>query len=176
MSTRTVAPRRSLIRRLLVVLVLASGGMLMASPAWAHGGPVDVEIRGDGGQGLTALATYHNDKHPVNDRGLDLTFTAVSSEGRTLGPERLVASNEGQGLYLSNTPLPAGHWTVTVTLAQPHQTYPGVPVDSRVLATPPARGGGGSNLALVLGLGGAVIVLGCAVTVGLILRRPRTAS
>jgi hypothetical protein len=176
LSTRTAAPRRSLIRRLLVVLVLASGGMLMASPAWAHGGPVDVEVHGDGGQGLTVVATYKNDRHPVDDRALDLSFTAASAEGRTLGPVKLVASREGRGVYVSGTPLPAGHWTVTVTLAQPHQTYPGVPVDSRVLATPPARSGGGSNLALVLGIGGAVIVLGGAVTVGLILRRPRTAS
>ena len=165
-----------MIRRWIIVLALAFGGMLMATPAWAHGGPVDVEVHGDGGQGLAVLATYNNDRHPVNDHALDLSFTAVSSEGRTLGPVKLVASGEGQGLYVSGTPLPAGRWTVTVTLAQPYRTYPGVPVDSRVLTTRPARADGGSNLVLFLGIVGGVVVLGCAVTLGLILRRARTAS
>jgi hypothetical protein len=164
------------IRRAIVVLALAFGAMLAATPAWAHGGPVDVEVHGDGGQGLNVRATYRNDKHPVSDHTLDLSVTAVSSDGTTMGPVRLVAANEGQGLYESGTPLPAGHWTVTVTVAQPYQVYPSVPVDSRVLATPQARAATVSNLALFLGIGGGVIVLGCAVAAWLVLRRPRTLS
>jgi hypothetical protein len=165
-----------MIRRVITVLALAFGAMLVAAPAWAHGGPVDVEVHGDGGQGLNVRAIYRNDKHPVNDHALDLSYTAVSPDGRTAGPVKLVASNEGQGLYESGTPLPAGHWTVTVTLAQPYQVYPSVPVDSRVLTTPPARVATASNLALFLGIGGGVIVLGTAMAVWLVLRRPRTAS
>lgn len=163
-----------MIRRVITVLVLAFGVMLVAAPAWAHGGPVDVEVHGDGGQGLTVRAVYRNDQHPVNDHALDLSFTAVSPEGRSAGPVRLVASNEGQGLYQSATPLPSGHWTVTVTLAQPYQVYPSVPVDARVLTTPTAPAAGVAHLALFLGVGGGVVVLGCAVALWLILRRPRT--
>jgi hypothetical protein len=159
-------------RRVITVLALAFGALLVAVPAWAHGGPVDVEVHGDGGQGLTVLATYRNDRHPVSDHALDLSFTAVSPDGRTAGPVKLVASNEGQGLYVSGTPLPAGHWTVTVTVAQPHQVYPSVAVDSRVLAAEPAHVARGSSLPLVLGIGGGVVVLGVAVAVWLVLRRP----
>ena len=165
-----------MIRRVITVLALAFGALLVAVPAWAHGGPVDVEVHGDGGQGLTVRATYRNDKHPVSDHALDLSFTAVSPDGRTAGPVRLVASNEGQGLYESGTPLPAGHWTVTVTVAQPYQVYPSVPVDSRVLTTPPARAASGSTLPLALGIGGGVVVLATAAAVWLVPRRPRTAS
>lgn len=161
-----------MIQRAIVVLALAFGAMLMATPAWAHGGPVDVEVHGDGGQGLNVRAVYRNDQHPVSDQALDLSFTAVSADGTTMGPLRLIAANEGQGLYLTSAPLPAGHWTVTVTLAAPYQVYPSVGVDARVLATPPARAAGGVNLALLIG--GGVLVLGLAVALGLLLRRPRT--
>jgi hypothetical protein len=163
-------------RRVITVLALAFGAMLVAAPAWAHGGPVDVEVHGDGGQGLNVRATYRADQHPVNDRALELTFTAVSSDGRTAGPVKLVPSNEGQGLYESDTPLPAGRWTVTVSLAQPQQVYPSVAVESRVRGTPPARTARGSKLPLALGIGGGVVVLATAVAVWLVLRRPRTAS
>jgi hypothetical protein len=164
------------IRRVFTVLALAFSAMLLAAPAWAHGGPVDVEVHGDGGQGLNVRATYRADQHPVNDRALDLSFTAVSSDGRTAGPVKLVAANEGQGLYQSDTPLPSGRWTVTVSLAQPHQVYPSVAVESRVLGNAPARAASGSKLPLALGIGGGVVVLGTAVAVWLVLRRPSTAS
>jgi hypothetical protein len=162
------------IRRAIVVLTLAFGVMLVAAPAWAHGGPVDLEVHGDGGQGLNVRATYRNDKHPVTDHALDLSFTAVNSTGTTVGPVRLIPSNEGQGLYRNHDPLPAGQWTVTVTLAQPYQVYPSVGIDSRVLGTPTTPAAGGVNPALLIG--GGVVVLGLAVALALLLRRPRAAS
>ncbi len=115
-----------------LLAVLATTGM-----ARAHGGPIALEVQGDGGQGVTATVTYQRDHHPVTEQ-VDMTFTAVSADGDTVGPVPMTASNEGRSFYVSTTPLPVGRWTVTVTATHPSPATKTVAVTAKVLPAPPA--------------------------------------
>jgi hypothetical protein len=121
-----------------VVYVLACvlATLAIASPAYAHGGPIKLDVHGDGGQGVNATVSYVNDGHPVTGQVV-LSYIAVAGDdGRTVGPVNMVASAEGQSFYVSSQPLPAGQWSVTVTATQPSAAKQTVNVTSAVLAKP----------------------------------------
>jgi hypothetical protein len=157
-----------------VLAVLATTGM-----ARAHGGPIALEVQGDGGQGVTAAVSYARDHHPVPVE-VDLAFTAVSEKGRTVGPIRMVASNEGQGFYISTKKLPVGTWTVTMTATTPSPATKTVAVDAAVLpppSAPTAAASGLPTMALVAGGVAAVAILAAAGFFGtVVLRRRRAAA
>jgi hypothetical protein len=166
-----------MIRRLLVVAAtLLAAALLGAAPAWAHGGPIQLDVRSDGGQGVTATVTYVKDGHAVPGE-VTMTYTAVSSsDGSVLGPLPLVASAEGQAFYQAKDQLPLGDWTVTVTATHPSTATKTITVTSAELPEPaaastPAPSGTSTVTLVVVPVAVAVVALGIAVY----LRRRRLA-
>lgn len=152
-----------------LLAVLATTGM-----ARAHGGPIAIEVAGDGGQGVTVAASYERDHHPVPVE-MDLAFTAVSADGHTLGPVKMRASDEGRGFYVSTKKLPVGKWTVTMTATFPSAATKTVSVDSAVLPPPaaPPASHGLSTMAVVAGSAAVVAVLAAVAFFGTVLVRRR---
>jgi hypothetical protein len=146
------------IRRAVYVLACVLATLAIAGPAYAHGGPIKLDVHGDGGQGVNATVSYVNDGHPVTGQ-VDLSFIAVAGDdGRTVGPVKMVASAEGQSFYVSSQPLPAGQWSVTVTATQPSAAKQTINVTAAALAKPapaPVSSGGSGLVVIVL----AVVVL-----------------
>jgi hypothetical protein len=155
-----------------VLAVLATTGM-----ARAHGGPIAVDVQGDGGQGVTAAASYVRDHHPVPVE-MDLKFTAVSAGGKTLGPITMKASDEGRGFYVSTKKLPVGKWTVTMTATFPSPATKTVSVSSAILppAPAPAAPRGLSAMAVVAGSAAVVAVLAAIAFFGVVLIRRRATA
>lgn len=165
-----------MIRRLVVVLAtLFTAVLLGAAPAWAHGGPIQLDVRSDGGQGVTATVTYVRDGHAVPGE-VRMTYTAVaSSDGDVIGPVQMRASAEGQAFYLAQDPLPKGDWTVTVTATHPSAATKTVTITSVDLppiaaTTAPPTPAGMSTVTMVA-IPVAVALVALAVTV--VLRRRR---
>ena len=160
-----------MIRRALLLAVALV--VLGATPAWAHGGPIAIDVRGDGGQGITATVVYARDGHSVTEQ-VDMTYTAVSATGRTVGPFRLTASAEGQSFYVSKDSLPLGDWTVTVTATHPSAASKTISVTSAELppvSTPPAPSGLSTTTLVAIPVAAAVLALAVAFA----LRRRRQA-
>lgn len=136
--------------------------LVVGAPAFAHGGPIKLEVQGDGGQGVTAVVTYQNDGHPVADAAV--SYTAAST-GRSFGPVRLVASNEGQSFYVSEQPLPVGAWTVTVTVTRPSAATKTVAVTSKAVPAAPAVAvtSNDSTLVILISIGAVLLVVAAAV-------------
>lgn len=147
-----------------------------AGPAWAHGGPIELEVQGDGGQGVTATVTYARDHHFVTEQ-VELSYTAVTADGRTVGPIPMVASDEGQSFYLSTTPLPVGKWTVTVTATHPSPATKTVAVTAAALPAtpPPAPAPNGTSTTVVL-VSTAAVIVGVALATAFALHRRRRTS
>lgn len=166
-----------MIRR--VTGVLVTGILLflgVSGTAWAHGGPIQLDVRGDGGQNITASVTYVRDGHAVREEVV-LTYTAVSTEGRTVGPAPMVASAEGQAFYQSRQPLPLGDWTVTVTAAHPSTATKTINVTSATLPDPTAAttsAPGGIPTAVLIAA--PIVIAAAGVAVALFLRRRRLAT
>ena len=103
-------------------IALAAGLLLavgMAAPATAHEGPIQLEFDQDGAGGITVLARYLEDGHPVTEI-IDPVATAIAADGTGIEPVRLVSAPEGQGVWVSPEPfLTPGFWTVTVTVTTP---------------------------------------------------------
>lgn len=166
-----------MIRRVLAAVAIGIMATLFAAtPAWAHGGPIQLDVRGDGGQGVTATATYIRDGHAVSEE-VKLSYTAVSTAGDTVGPVDMVASAEGQSFYVSKKPLPLGDWTVTVNAVKPSTATKTVSVTSVELPSPgtsvPAPDG--ISTVVLVGIPVAVAVLGVAVVFALRRRKLTTA-
>lgn len=170
-----------MIRRLVVVAAtllaaLLAPGLLGAAPAWAHGGPIQLDVRSDGGQGVTATVTYVRDGHVVPGE-VRMTYTAVSSsDGTVVGPVEMRASTEGQAFYQAKDPLPLGEWTVTVTATHPSTATKTVTVSSAELppvdaASTPAPAG--MSTVTMVAIPVAVALVALAITV--VLRRRRLA-
>ncbi|GGO80069.1 hypothetical protein [Wenjunlia tyrosinilytica] len=85
------------------------------APAAAHGGTIEFRVHGHDGDGghVRAVATYADDQDPVTEK-VSGTLSAVSSDGRTAGPWRLVAVPRSPGTYTTREELPKGEWRVTV--------------------------------------------------------------
>ena len=166
-----------MIRRLLVVAATLFAAVLLgAAPAQAHGGPIQLDVRGDGGQGVTATVTYVKDGHAVPGE-VRMTYTAVSSsDGAVVGPVSMVASAEGQAFYQAKEPLPVGEWTVTVTATHPSAATKTITVTAAELVQPAAAStpapSGTSTVTLVV-VPVAVAVVALAIT--FYLRRRRLA-
>jgi hypothetical protein len=147
-----------MLRTLAALLMVVVAALLTAGPAAAHGGPIRLEVQGDGGQGVNASVIYQNDGHMVTDEVV-LSYTAVTADGRTAGPVRMIASAEGQAFYQGEKPLPLGTWTVTVTATKPSSAQKTVAVTSAALPQAPAAAMTTSSSTPTI----TIIVLGLAV-------------
>ncbi|MGN9787905.1 hypothetical protein ACTMTF_41235 [Nonomuraea sp. ZG12] len=125
-----------------VLTVLLAGFLLVlgAPAASAHGGPIILEVTGDGADNVNVLVTYKKDGHPVTEI-VEAKLTATSADGRSFGPVPLRSASEGQNLYRSAEPLPSGEWRVTVIATEPSKAKATVKVKSGVVAAAPATDG-----------------------------------
>ena len=121
---------------ILTVLLAGLTLVLGAPAASAHGGPIKLEVTGDGADNVNVLVTYKKDGHPVTEI-VEATLSATSSDGRSLGPVPLRSASEGQNLYHSAEPLPNGEWDVTVTATEPSKAKATVKVKAGVVAVSP---------------------------------------
>lgn len=113
--------------------VLVLGGL--AAPATAHGGDVVISLGTDGAGGVSATLTYKSDGHPVEEAA-DVTVTAESDAGETVGPITLQSASEGVGWYVSDPGVLAeGHWMLTATMTHPAEATASAQVD----VVPPAE-------------------------------------
>lgn len=121
-----------------VLTILLAGLMLVlgAPAASAHGGPIKLEVTGDGADNVNVLVTYKKDGHPVTEI-VEATLKATSADGRSFGPVPLRSAPEGQNLYHSAEPLPSGEWRVTVTATEPSKAKATVKVKAGVIAASP---------------------------------------
>ncbi|MGW3349231.1 hypothetical protein ACWDA3_38535 [Nonomuraea rubra] len=127
----------------LTVLLAGLALVLGAPAASAHGGPIKLEVAGDGADNVNVLVTYKKDGHPVTEI-VHASLTAISADGRSFGPVPLRSASEGQNLYRSAEPLPSGEWRVTVTATEPSKAKATVKVKSGVVAAAPAIAAGPS--------------------------------
>jgi cobalamin biosynthesis Mg chelatase CobN len=118
----------------LTVLLAGLALILGAPPATAHGGPIKLEVTGDGADNVNVLVTYKKDGHPVTEV-VTATLKATSTDGRSFGPVPLRSAPEGQNLYHSAEPLPSGDWRVTVTATEPSKAKKTVRVKAGVVDT-----------------------------------------
>ncbi|MFI6741682.1 hypothetical protein ACIBI9_52985 [Nonomuraea sp. NPDC050451] len=124
---------------LTVLLTVALAGLTLvlgAPAASAHGGPIKLEVTGDGADNVNVLVTYKKDGHPVTEI-VEATLTATSADGRSFGPVPLRSAPEGQNLYHSAEPLPSGEWRVTVAATEPSKAKATVKVKAGVVAASP---------------------------------------
>ncbi|MEU6414867.1 hypothetical protein [Microbispora sp. NPDC046933] len=121
-----------------VLTALLAGLVLMlgAPAASAHGGPIELEVTGDGADNVNVLVTYKKDGHPVTEI-LEATLVATSADGRSFGPVPLRSAPEGQNLYHSAEPLPSGDWKVTVTATEPAKAHATAKVKAGDIAASP---------------------------------------
>ncbi|WP_353708809.1 hypothetical protein ABRQ22_05220 [Cellulosimicrobium sp. ES-005] len=131
-STRT-RPRvgvRALLTAALGVLLGAVVALLgVAAPAAAHGGDVVISLGTDGEGGISANLTYKIDGHPVEESA-DVSVTAESADGETVGPLTLSSASEGVGWYTSEPGVLAeGNWTLTATITHPAEATATAQVD-----------------------------------------------
>ncbi|MER7503961.1 hypothetical protein AB0L05_14425 [Nonomuraea pusilla] len=122
------------LRNAVATALFAALAMLLGAPAAsAHGGPIVLEVAGDGSHGVNVVATWKKDRHPVRDTVIG-TMVATSTDGRSFGPVQLVSAPEGQNLYHVAQPLPTGEWRVTVTTTEPAEARKTVKVVARDIA------------------------------------------
>jgi hypothetical protein len=106
--------------RLAGALLAALAAVLLgAAPAQAHGGPIRLEVTGDGADRVDTVVTWKKDGHPVTDPVALTLVAAPASGGPRVSPVRMMSSGEGQSFYISQSPLPKGTWRVTVTATAP---------------------------------------------------------
>lgn len=99
--------------------LLALVPVLSITSATAHSGPMALTLNQDGTGRIMSTATYVEDGHPVTSI-IDPTLTAQSPNGDFVGPIALVSAPEGEGMWITeDAVLPAGEWTVTVTVTTP---------------------------------------------------------
>ncbi|NJP92396.1 hypothetical protein HCN51_23485 [Nonomuraea sp. FMUSA5-5] len=122
----------------LLTLLLAGLALVLGAPAAAaHGGPIELEVTGDGADNVNVLVTYKKDGHPVTEI-VEATLKATSSDGRSFGPVPLRSAPEGQNLYHSAEPLPSGEWRVTVVATEPSKAKATVKVKAGAITAAPA--------------------------------------
>lgn len=121
----------------LFTVLLAGLVLVLGAPAAsAHGGPIKLEVTGDGADNVNVLVTYKKDGHPVTEI-VEATLTATSADGRSFGPVPLRSAPEGQNLYHAAEPLPSGEWKVTVKATEPSKAKATVKVKAGVVAAAP---------------------------------------
>jgi hypothetical protein len=154
-SPRT-APRRSTaltapVTAVRVLLTAALGAVLvfagLTAPATAHGGDIVISLGTDGAGGVSANLTYKIDGHPVEEAA-DVSVTAESDAGETVGPIALRSASEGVGWYVSDPGVLAeGHWVLTATMTDPSEATASAEVDVVPPAEPPAPAEGDGSAA-----------------------------
>ncbi|MGW7580736.1 hypothetical protein ACWGKU_18120 [Kitasatospora sp. NPDC054768] len=103
----------------LAALALTAAALLSAAvPAAAHGDSVHLDVTGQQNGRVSTVATWENDHDPVTGEFAG-TLLATASDGRTVGPWRLVTVPGRPGTYTTREVLPVGHWWVTVDCAFP---------------------------------------------------------
>ncbi|MEU6064739.1 hypothetical protein ABZ864_09610 [Streptomyces sp. NPDC047082] len=117
--------------------VVVVGG---AHPASPHGDTITFRVSLDRSGQVLALATYENDKDPVDDSVVG-TLTAQSPEGRTLGPWRLVQVPHVAGGFTTRQRLSEGRWRITIRSAFPELGYGEGNVTVPKPVTPPPNPG-----------------------------------
>ncbi|MFJ2863452.1 hypothetical protein [Kitasatospora sp. NPDC087314] len=129
-------------RPLVAALALAGATVLpAAAPAAAQGDTVHLDVSGQRNGHVSTVATWENDHDPVTGEFVG-TLAAASSDGRTVGPWRLVAVPGEAGTYTTREMLPAGHWRVTVDCAFPSPGHGEreFDVEAPVIGDPPLSG------------------------------------
>ncbi|WP_329493693.1 hypothetical protein [Kitasatospora herbaricolor] len=107
-----LTPKRS--TGLLAVFLLAVLAALgPAGTANAHGDTIRFRIAGAPDGHPRAVASWENDGEPV-DEEVAATLSAVSEDGRSVGPWRLVPVQGSPSTFSTREPLPVGRWKVTV--------------------------------------------------------------
>ncbi len=107
-----------------------------AAPAAAHGGDVVISLGTDGEGGISANLTWKLDGHPVEEAA-DVSVTAQSAAGETVGPLTLSSASEGVGWYTSEPGVLAeGNWTLTATITHPSEATSSAQVDVVPLPEP----------------------------------------
>ncbi|MDH6580443.1 hypothetical protein [Kitasatospora sp. MAP5-34] len=100
------------------VLALAACAVLAgATPAAAHGGNIHFAITAHT-DGRTQTTASYDDGDPV-DEPVAATLSAISSDGRTVGPWPLLAVAGTEAAYTTRLALPPGSWKVSVDSAFP---------------------------------------------------------
>ncbi|MFJ6378896.1 hypothetical protein ACIQI7_02635 [Kitasatospora sp. NPDC092039] len=103
----------------LTALALTAAALLAAAaPAAAHGDSVRLDVTGQQNGRVSTVATWENDHDPVTGEFAG-TLSATASDGRAVGPWRLVTVPGRPGTYTTREILPVGHWRVTVDCAFP---------------------------------------------------------
>ncbi|SNT53710.1 hypothetical protein SAMN05421812_108293 [Asanoa hainanensis] len=153
----------SVIRLVAALFAAALLALVPGLPAYAHDGPVTLDVAGDGAGGVTVRAVYTKDKHPV-EQAVGLVLNATGEGGRTVGPIQLNPSAEGRGFYSSGTVLTPGEWTVSVTSPAPHAGKAEVTVQAKVAQQRPpaaadARAAEADRFGWLWWLGGGVLVI-----------------
>ncbi|GIF67999.1 hypothetical protein Ais01nite_60340 [Asanoa ishikariensis] len=156
----------SVIRFVAALFAAALLALVPGLPAYAHDGPVTLDVASDGAGGVTVRAIYTKDKHPV-EQAVGLVLNATGEGGRSVGPIQLNPSAEGRGFYTSGPVLTPGEWAVSVTAPDPHPGKAQVKIEAKVAQQmPPAAAAdldAGTSLADRLSwlwwLGGAVLVI-----------------
>lgn len=136
-STRSRVGARALLSAALGVLLGAVVALLgVAAPAAAHGGDVVISLGTDGEGGISANLTWKLDGHPVEEAA-DVSVTAESADGETVGPLTLSSASEGVGWYTSEPGVLAeGNWTLTATITHPSESTASAQVDVVPLPEP----------------------------------------
>ncbi|MFG2332492.1 hypothetical protein ACGFMM_23045 [Streptomyces sp. NPDC048604] len=86
--------------------------------AHAHGGALDVEITGHDFGRVRTTVVWDDDNDPVDGR-LAATVNAVSADGRTVGPWKLVRAGANAIGWTTAEALPPGRWKITVEAGYP---------------------------------------------------------
>ncbi|NYF11705.1 hypothetical protein HDC94_002912 [Leifsonia sp. AK011] len=162
--------------------IALTAGLLLtlgtAVPATAHEGPIELEFDQDGRGGVTLLARYVEDGHPVTEI-IDPVATAIAADGSSLDPVKLVSAPEGQGVWVSPEPfLEPGFWTVTVTVTTPSPASSTVNMEVVVSddAPPASTDDTGDAGWLLWAAGGASVVLIGLLVALLVVRSRRKTS
>ncbi|MEJ5869064.1 hypothetical protein WDV85_15075 [Pseudokineococcus sp. 5B2Z-1] len=120
-----------------LVVLLGVLAVLLGAPgaAQAHGGPIVVDVAGDGAGGLTLVATWREDGHPVGPE-VEFTGRATGPEGRVVDDIAFELLPEGEAFRAAPAVLPAGEWTVELRASEgSDETFEAV-VTSTGLPTP----------------------------------------
>lgn len=135
-GSRTGTQRRRRRVSTLVTALLVGAAGLVAAPASAHGGDLQVDLGTDGAGGIDASVTWAADGHPVEET-VDLIVTAVSDDGEEVGPVQLQSASEGVGWYRSEPGLLGeGHWVITSEATEPEAYSGSTEIDVAAVVAP----------------------------------------
>ncbi|GAA1959627.1 hypothetical protein [Catenulispora subtropica] len=103
-----------------VVLILLTAVLTFGSadPTAAHGDSIKFDISSGLHGRPQIVATWENDGDPVHEP-IAGTLSATATDGRSVGPWRLVTTAGDSSVLSTEQALPAGQWSVTVECGFP---------------------------------------------------------